>query len=77
MTAGNATDATTTLEHARQAPARSGETQPGIEDVAATLCATCPHPWGDHDQIAVRYCTATTKATDPGSRGCVCTTKET
>ncbi|GAB3875249.1 RGCVC family protein [Kibdelosporangium lantanae] len=38
-------------------------------------CATCPHPWGGHDPIAVRYCIAT--ATRGYDRGCVCADKET
>jgi len=53
------------------------ETKLDTEDLSNALCATCPHPWHNHDQIAVRYCTATTNATDRSSRGCVCTTKET
>lgn len=48
-----------------------------IEDWNDAICTTCPHPWQDHDQIAVRYCTATTRASDTSGRGCVCTTKET
>lgn len=52
------------------------ETMPDTEDRSDALCATCPHRWQNHDQIAARYCTATMNATDPGSRGCVCTTKE-
>jgi hypothetical protein len=48
-----------------------------IEDRSDAICETCPHPWKDHDQIAVRYCTATIRASDATSRGCVCTTKET
>jgi hypothetical protein len=55
---------------------KTAETMPDIEDRSHAICATCPHPSRDHDQIAVRYCTATTNATDPNSRGCVCTTKE-
>ncbi|WP_202818805.1 RGCVC family protein [Actinosynnema sp. ALI-1.44] len=41
------------------------------------LCATCPHPWHAHDRIAVRYCIATTHASNTSSRNCVCTNKET
>lgn len=50
---------------------------PAIDDRNDAICATCPHLWRNHDQIAVRYCTATTNASDTSSRGCVCTTKET
>jgi hypothetical protein len=33
-------------------------------------CAACPHQWGAHDPIGIRYCTATL---DNGlNRGCVC-----
>jgi hypothetical protein len=56
---------------------RTAERMTDIEDRGDAICATCPHPSRDHDQIAVRYCTATTNASDPSSRGCVCTTKET
>jgi hypothetical protein len=35
----------------------------------------CPHQWGDHDRISVRYCTAT--AAGGLNRSCVCATKET
>jgi hypothetical protein len=66
----------TTLQRPETAGSLSG-TKPDIEDHNDALCATCPHPWHDHDQIAVRYCTATSNATDRSSRGCVCTTKET
>jgi hypothetical protein len=33
-------------------------------------CSACAHPWGEHDQIAARYCAAT--AVGHHERGCVC-----
>jgi hypothetical protein len=45
-----------------------------IDAVNDAVCVTCPHPWSNHDQIAVRYCTAS--ASSGHSRGCVCTGKE-
>lgn len=33
-------------------------------------CPACPHPWNDHDQIATRFCAATTD--HQFDRGCVC-----
>jgi hypothetical protein len=33
-------------------------------------CAVCPHPWGNHDAIAARFCAAT--VVGRYSRGCVC-----
>ena len=33
-------------------------------------CDVCPHPIGDHDAIAVRFCRAT-RAT-ASERGCAC-----
>ena len=37
----------------------------------AVACSACGHPWAEHDQIAARYCTATTAGRY--ERGCVCT----
>jgi hypothetical protein len=71
MTSPFGTTNTTTFQHPENA------TKPDTEDRGDALCASCPHPWQNHDRIAVRYCTATTKASDASSRGCVCTTKET
>ena len=53
------------------------ETKPRTKERNDAICASCPHPLRDHDRIAVRYCTATARATTPDARGCVCTTKET
>ncbi|MFL6122617.1 RGCVC family protein [Actinophytocola sp.] len=39
----------------------------------ATACSACGHPWGEHDQIAARFCAATTVGHH--DRGCVCTTR--
>ena len=76
MTSQLGTTNGTTLQRLKTAGSIS-ETMPDIEDRSDALCAMCPHRWQNHDQIAVRYCTATINATDPSSRGCVCTTKET
>jgi len=54
----------------------TAETKPVTEDRVDANCAACPHPWPSHDQIAVRYCTATAAVTDRLGRGCVCTMKE-
>ncbi|WP_202819108.1 RGCVC family protein [Actinosynnema sp. ALI-1.44] len=53
----------------------SGSTKLEFTDQSDPLCATCPHPWQAHDRIAVRYCIATTHASETRSRGCVCTNK--
>jgi hypothetical protein len=37
----------------------------------AVACSACGHPWAEHDQIAARYCAATTVGHH--DRGCVCT----
>lgn len=65
----------------RRLAATAGETAAPTADTKSNLdgggdaaCATCPHRWSSHDQIAARYCTAT--ATSGHSRGCVCTGKE-
>jgi len=34
------------------------------------LCAACPHEWGGHDPIGVRFCSTTIAA--GLDRGCVC-----
>jgi hypothetical protein len=34
------------------------------------LCAACPHEWGAHDPIGVRFCSTTIAA--GLDRGCVC-----
>ncbi|MET0136579.1 MAG: RGCVC family protein [Kibdelosporangium sp.] len=52
------------------------EIMPEADVFSDAVCATCPHPWQNHDQIAVRYCTATA-ANGHLDRGCVCTGKET
>lgn len=36
-------------------------------------CSACAHPWAEHDQIAARFCAATTVGHH--ERGCVCSTK--
>ena len=58
---------------ALSAPNLTGD-QPAVavEPAAAELCASCPHPWLDHDAIAIRYCTATLASSGP-PHGCVCT----
>jgi len=50
---------------------RNLDTGDVADDVTTTTCAACPHPWSDHDRIAVRFCTAT--AAGALGRGCVCT----
>lgn len=49
-------------------PDASGHTP---DDEVQQWCAVCPHPWTAHDEIAVRFCTAT--VVGGHSRGCVCT----
>ncbi len=39
----------------------------------AVACSACGHPWGEHDQIAARFCAATTVGRH--DRGCVCTAR--
>jgi len=34
------------------------------------VCVACPHPFGEHDPLSVRYCAATTSGALP--RGCIC-----
>ncbi|ONI90579.1 hypothetical protein ALI144C_02535 [Actinosynnema sp. ALI-1.44] len=53
----------------------ASEPKPDADEQSAATCASCPHPWDSHDQIAVRYCTA--KAVGGNSPGCVCTNKKT
>lgn len=36
-------------------------------------CSACAHPWAEHDQIAARFCAATTVGHH--ERGCVCTVR--
>lgn len=36
-------------------------------------CSACAHPWAEHDQIAARFCTATTVGHH--DRGCVCSAR--
>jgi len=42
-------------------------------DLPTVACAACAHPWAEHDQIAARYCAATTVGRH--DRGCVCTAR--
>jgi hypothetical protein len=49
-------------------PNTSGPRSDGQSIVA---CSACAHPWAEHDQIAARYCAATTVGHH--DRGCVCT----
>ena len=37
---------------------------------APAACSACAHPWAEHDQIAARFCAATT--VERHNRGCVC-----
>ncbi|MEV4315492.1 RGCVC family protein [Actinocrispum sp. NPDC049592] len=60
----------------RAPPAAAFRTKPVAEDRIHTTCANCPHPWPSHDQIAVRYRTATATVTDRRGRSCVRTMKE-
>jgi hypothetical protein len=39
----------------------------------AVACSACGHPWDEHDQIAARFCAATTVGHH--DRGCVCTAR--
>ncbi len=44
--------------------------EPDVRLQPSDVCLVCPHPWDEHDPIAIRYCTATA---DAGSnRGCAC-----
>ncbi|HEX6358627.1 RGCVC family protein [Actinophytocola sp.] len=43
---------------------------PGPAGQAVATCSACAHPWGAHDQIAARFCAATTVGHH--ERGCVC-----
>ncbi|TCO54254.1 RGCVC family protein [Actinocrispum wychmicini] len=54
-------------------PLPATDPKPTVDTGHEPVCATCPHPWNSHDQIAARYCTAT--ATGGHSRSCVCTNK--
>lgn len=40
-------------------------------ELPVVACAACAHPWAEHDQIAARFCAATTAGRY--ERGCVCT----
>ncbi|WP_221465106.1 RGCVC family protein [Actinophytocola algeriensis] len=40
------------------------------ETSGARRCAACGHDWRTHDDIAARYCAAT--SVSRASRGCVC-----
>jgi hypothetical protein len=60
---------TRTYPHAHVAP----DVKP--RGSADGTCDMCPHQWGDHDRISVRYCSAT--AAGGLNRSCVCATKET
>jgi hypothetical protein len=55
------------------APPEAG-TKSTVDTEHVAICAMCPHPWNNHDQIAARYCTAS--VTSGQSRGCVCANKE-
>jgi hypothetical protein len=48
-------------------PAAAGPPSLGQPIVA---CSACGHPWAEHDQIAARFCAATTAGRH--DRGCVC-----
>lgn len=39
-------------------------------DGQPAACSACAHPWAEHDQIAARFCAATT--VERHDRGCVC-----
>ena len=39
-------------------------------ELPVVACAACAHPWAEHDQIAARFCAATTVGHH--DRGCVC-----
>lgn len=38
-----------------------------------TGCSACAHPWTAHDQIAIRFCQATSAGRH--NRSCVCTVR--
>lgn len=42
-------------------------------ELSVVACAACAHPWAEHDQIAARYCAATTAGRH--DRGCVCSAR--
>jgi hypothetical protein len=42
-----------------------------VQSETKLACAACGHPWEEHDQIAARFCAATTVGQH--DRGCVCT----
>jgi hypothetical protein len=44
-----------------------------VSGAAVATCSACAHPWGEHDQIAARYCAAT--IVGHHERGCVCTAR--
>jgi hypothetical protein len=44
--------------------------EPGTDDQTHLTCAVCPHAWDAHDQIGIRYCSATVAGRL--HRGCVC-----
>lgn len=39
--------------------------------LATLICPVCPHPWGDHDAVSRRFCSA--KIAGGSATGCVCT----
>jgi hypothetical protein len=57
------------------------DTQPNLseaqaDDLIDDACVACGHSMSTHDQIAIRYCNATTAGSAGSSkRGCVCTVR--